>query len=65
MCAQHSDDPAGAVKVFWSTRDWAETVAPMPVEGPLPCRTVLVPRETPSHPRQSLRGGGESEGLSR
>jgi hypothetical protein len=36
-------------KVFWNIRDWADTVAQIPVQGPLPCRTVLVPRERVAH----------------
>ncbi len=36
-------------KVFWNIRDWADAVAQMPVQGPLPCRTVLVPRERVAH----------------
>jgi hypothetical protein len=35
--------------VFWSTRDWAEAIAVLPAGGPLPCRTVLVPRERVAH----------------
>jgi hypothetical protein len=37
------------VKVLWSSRDWAEAVAELPAAGPLPCRTVLVPRERVAH----------------
>jgi RecB family exonuclease len=37
------------VKIFWSTRDWADVIAALPVDGPLPCRTVLVPRERVAH----------------
>ncbi len=33
------------VKVFWTTRDWANAIAALPVDGPLPARTALVPRE--------------------
>ena len=36
-------------KVFWNIRDWADAVAQMPVQGPLPCRTALVPRERVAH----------------
>src|SRR5438874_10481113 len=35
--------------IFWSTRAWAEAVAALPVQGPLPCRTVLVQRERVAH----------------
>src|SRR5262245_38498157 len=37
------------VHVFWNTRDWARAIAEMPAEGPLPARTVLVPRERVAH----------------
>lgn len=37
------------VTVIWNAREWAEAVAALPVEGPLPCRTVLVPRERVAH----------------
>src|SRR5439155_6340868 len=36
-------------EILWSTRAWAEAVAALPVQGPLPCRTVLVPRERVAH----------------
>ena len=36
-------------EIFWSTRAWAEAVAALPIQGPLPCRTVLVPRERVAH----------------
>jgi hypothetical protein len=38
-----------AVKIIWTSRDCAQMVADLPVEGPLPCRTVLVPRERVAH----------------
>jgi hypothetical protein len=37
------------LEILWSTRAWAETVTALPVHGPLPCRTVLVPRERVAH----------------
>ena len=36
-------------EILWSTRAWAEAVAALPVQGPLPCRTVVVPRERVAH----------------
>jgi hypothetical protein len=36
-------------EVFWNIRDWADAVAQMPMQGPLPSRTVLVPRERVAH----------------
>lgn len=55
------DDPA-AVKVLWSTREWAEAVAALPAPGPLPCRTVVVPREAVAHAlrRELIRAGQAS-----
>jgi RecB family exonuclease len=38
-----------AVSVLWRTSDWANAIAAMPTEGPLPGRTVLVPRERVAH----------------
>src|SRR5690349_24539780 len=37
------------LETFWSTRAWAEAIAALPPGGPLPCRTVLVPRERVAH----------------
>lgn len=37
------------VRILWTARDWADAVAALPVHGPLPCRTVLVPRERVAH----------------
>jgi hypothetical protein len=34
---------------FWNIRDWSHAVAQLPAQGPLPCRTVLVPRERVAH----------------
>ena len=33
------------MQVLWDARGWAEAVVGLPAEGPLPCRTVIVPRE--------------------
>src|SRR4051812_25397889 len=35
--------------VVWSTNDWAEAIVALAGQGPLPCRTVLVPRERVAH----------------
>ncbi len=45
--------------IFWSTRDWATAIAALPVVGPLPCRTALVPRESIAHAlrRELIRAG--------
>ena len=47
------------VTVLWNTRDWAAAIAALPVEGPLACRTVLVPRERVAHAlrRELIRAG--------
>jgi PD-(D/E)XK nuclease superfamily len=47
------------VKTFWSTADWASAIARMPSPGPLPTRTVLVPREPVAHTlrRELIRSG--------
>src|SRR5436305_1177113 len=37
------------IEVIWSTRAWAEAIASLPASDPLPCRTVLVPRERIAH----------------
>jgi hypothetical protein len=46
-------------KILWSAEDWAVAIADMPVTGPLPCRTVLVPRERVAHVlrRELIRSG--------
>src|SRR5262245_64483973 len=40
---------APPMRILWSTSDWANAIAALPVEGPLPYRTVLVPRERVAH----------------
>src|SRR5450755_2711986 len=47
------------VKTFWSVSDWASAIAAMPSPGPLPTRTVLVPREAVAHVlrRELIRSG--------
>ena len=35
--------------LLWTTRDWASAVADLPADGPLPCRTALVPRGRVAH----------------
>jgi hypothetical protein len=37
------------VRILWSLRDWADALAALPAETPLPCRTALVPRERVAH----------------
>ncbi|MBI4564837.1 MAG: PD-(D/E)XK nuclease family protein [Planctomycetes bacterium] len=37
------------VKILWNSRDWADAVDKLPAQGPLPCRTVLVPRGRVAH----------------
>jgi hypothetical protein len=48
-----------SVQVLWSTREWADAIAALPVTGPLPCRTVLVPRGRVAHAlrRELIRAG--------
>jgi PD-(D/E)XK nuclease superfamily len=45
--------------VLWTIHDWVEAIARLHVTGPLPCRTVLVPRERAAHAlrRELLRAG--------
>src|SRR5438093_3077114 len=51
-------------KIFWTSRDWMAAVSELPVRGPLPCRTVLVPRGTVAHGlRRDLIRGGRSDVL--
>jgi hypothetical protein len=47
------------LKVLWTCREWAEAVAAMPVQGLLPCRTVLIPRPSVAHVlrRELIRAG--------
>jgi RecB family exonuclease len=49
------------IEVLWSTRAWAQAIARLPASGPLPCRTVLVPRERVAHAlrRELVRAGHE------
>jgi RecB family exonuclease len=51
-----------SIEVLWSTRAWAEAIARLPVSGPLPCRTVLVPRERVAHAlrRELIRAGHDA-----
>jgi RecB family exonuclease len=51
-------------KVFWNIRDWAHAVAQLPAQGPLPCRTVLVPSEAVAHVlRRELIRSDQSKAL--
>ena len=47
------------VKIVWNLRDWAEAVVQLPVEGELPCRTVLGPGAAIAHVlrRELIRNG--------
>jgi RecB family exonuclease len=47
------------VKAIWTSRDWIDAVAGLPVIGPLPCRTVLVRKESVAHSlrRELIRAG--------
>jgi hypothetical protein len=47
------------VKVVWTSRDWVDAVAELPVQEPLPCRIVLVRRERIAHAlrRDLIRNG--------
>ena len=38
-----------AVKIIWNSHEWAEALRGLPIEGPLPNRTVLVPRAGIAH----------------
>jgi len=38
-----------SVTVLWNTRDWARAIDVLPADGPLPCRTALVPRGRVAH----------------
>ncbi|NMC68764.1 MAG: PD-(D/E)XK nuclease family protein, partial [Myxococcales bacterium] len=51
--------PSKNVPVLWSTADWARAVADLPVEGPLPDATVIVPHVRAAHAlrRELLRLG--------
>lgn len=52
------------VKVLWHVRDWADAIAALPATGPLPCRTVLVPRERVAHVlRRELVKAGRADVL--
>ncbi len=52
------------VNILWSTRDWASAIRALPVQRPLPCRTVLVPRERVAHAlRRELIHGGHAQVL--
>ena len=52
------------VTVLWDSRAWASAVGAMPHSGPLPCRTVLVPREPVAHVlRRELIRAGRSDAL--
>src|SRR5262249_16078907 len=55
---------APPVRILWSTSDWANAITALPSEGPLPCRTVLVPRERVAHAlRRELIRSGHADAL--
>ncbi|OGK84041.1 MAG: hypothetical protein A2X53_13365 [Candidatus Rokubacteria bacterium GWA2_70_23] len=47
------------MELLWNARNGAAAIARVPIDGPLPCRTVLVPRERVAHAlrRELLRTG--------
>jgi hypothetical protein len=47
------------VKIIWTSGDCAQALVDLPVEGPLPCRTVLIPQERVAHVlrRELIRTG--------
>jgi hypothetical protein len=47
------------MRVFWGIRDWVRAIVELPVQGPLPCRAVLVPNERVAHAlrRELIRTG--------
>ncbi|MBM4247359.1 MAG: hypothetical protein FJ148_26815, partial [Deltaproteobacteria bacterium] len=46
------------LRIAWSTADWANAIAELPADGPLPVRTVLVPNGRIAHAlrRELVRG---------
>ena len=49
-----------AVKIIWNSHEWAEALRGLPIEGPLPNRTVLVPSaglSRMSYGESSIRNG--------
>ena len=60
--------PTGVVPanppVLWEAADWTDAIVGLPVVGPLPARTVLVPRERVAHAlRRELARSGKPEAL--
>jgi RecB family exonuclease len=52
------------VQLCWTALDWARAIVALPVEAPLPLRTVLVPRERVAHAlRRELGRAGHPEAL--
>jgi len=50
--------------VFWSTAEWARAIAETPTAGPLPERTVIVPRSRVAHQlRKELIRAGHAAAL--
>jgi RecB family exonuclease len=53
-----------ALKAIADIHDWASRIAALPVDGPLPSRTVLVPNEATAHAlRRALVLGGHQRAL--
>src|SRR5919106_1962318 len=53
-----------ALKIIWSSRNWAEVIAELPAEEPLPCRTVLMPNAAVAHVlRRELVRNGQQHAL--
>jgi len=44
-----ADSPRPPICILWCLRDWADALASLPADTPLPCRTGLVPRERVAH----------------
>ena len=53
-----------AVKIIWNSHEWAEALRGLPIEGPLPNRTVLVPSAAFAHVlRRELARNGQQHAL--
>ena len=53
-----------AVKIIWNSHEWAEALRGLPIEGPLPNRTVLVPSAAFAHVlRRELVRNGQQHAL--
>ncbi len=55
---------SGPITVCWSVDEWAGAIVRLPAAGPLPCRTVLAPREPVAHAlRRALVEAGHAPAL--